>query len=211
MDIVVFGKHVDVSASLRTFAEEKVAKIGKYAQDTRRIEVDFSEIPNPRVADSQTCEILVHLKGHLVKGRAAAVDHHAALDLALDKVEHQLRRLHERRTQKPNSRRDGGRRAARNGGANGGAASRGAADEEGDVLADVLEETARPGRRGGNGGAPVIVKTKRFAVKPMDPEEAALQMDLLGHDFFLFTVAGNGRAAVIYRRRDGDYGLIEAG
>jgi putative sigma-54 modulation protein len=54
-----------------------------------------------------------------------------------------------------------------------------------------------------------IVKTKRFTMKPMGPEEAALQMELLGHDFFLFTNAENGHAAVIYRRRDGYLGLIE--
>ena len=54
-----------------------------------------------------------------------------------------------------------------------------------------------------------IVKTKRLTMKPMGPEEAALQMDLLGHDFFLFTNAENGHASVLYRRRDGNLGLIE--
>jgi putative sigma-54 modulation protein len=204
MEVVVFGKHVDVSPALRSFTEEKVARIGKYAHDVRRIEVDFSEIPNPRVPDGRTCEILVHLNRHLVKSRAAAADHHAALDLALDKVEHQLRKLHDRRTQKPNSRRDGGRRAAaRNG-------SGAKAGEEGD-LAALLEAAGGAPSPDGARREPVIVKTKRFTVKPMDPEEAALQMDLLGHDFFLFTSSENGRAAVIYRRGDGDYGLIEAG
>ena len=56
----------------------------------------------------------------------------------------------------------------------------------------------------------MLVKTKQFSVKPMDVEEAALQMELLGHDFFLFTNAESGRASVIYRRRDGQLGLIEA-
>ena len=55
-----------------------------------------------------------------------------------------------------------------------------------------------------------MVKTKQFDVKPMDVEEAALQMELLGHDFFLFTLADTGRCAVVYRRRDGNLGLIEA-
>ena len=57
---------------------------------------------------------------------------------------------------------------------------------------------------------PTIVKAKQFAVKPMDVEEAALQMELLGHDFFLFTSTETGRAAVLYRRRDGSLGMIEA-
>ena len=77
------------------------------------------------------------------------------------------------------------------------------------------------GAAGGNGGGgsldaedessdgPRIAKRKRFAAKPMDPEEAALQMELLGHAFFLFTNTENGRAALLYRRNDGDLGLIE--
>ena len=64
--------------------------------------------------------------------------------------------------------------------------------------------------RGASDGERVVVKSKQFDVKPMGVEEAALQMDLLGHDFFLFTLADSGRAAVIYRRRDGQLGLIEA-
>ena len=60
-----------------------------------------------------------------------------------------------------------------------------------------------------SGDGPRIAKRKRFATKPMDPEEAALQMELLGHAFFLFTNTENGRAALLYRRNDGDLGLIE--
>ena len=61
-----------------------------------------------------------------------------------------------------------------------------------------------------DGAERVVVKSKQFDVKPMSVEEAALQMDLLGHDFYLFTLADSGRCAVVYRRRDGDLGLIEA-
>jgi putative sigma-54 modulation protein len=70
-------------------------------------------------------------------------------------------------------------------------------------------EVARDGEDDEERLAGRIVKTKRFTMKPMGPEEAALQMELLGHDFFLFTNAENGHAAVIYRRRDGNLGLIE--
>lgn len=184
MDVVVFGKHAEIDSELRTVTNDKLSRLAKYASDVRRIDVDFDELPTRRAEDSHTCEILVHLKLHLVKGTASATEHVIALERALDKVEEQMRRLHERRV----GRRNGAR--TRNG-ANGVEAP----SPEGD--ADEQQQQ-------------LIVKTKQFAVKPMHPEEAALQMELLGHDFFLFTSTESGRAAVLYRRQDGNLGLIEA-
>jgi putative sigma-54 modulation protein len=184
MDVVVFGKHAEVDPELRSLTEEKLSRIAKFASDVRRIDVDYAEHHTRKAGDSHTCEILVHVNHHLVKGTAAAAEHEIALDLALDKVERQMRRLHERRV----SRRNGSRaRAAAN------------ANE---VLPDDAEADS-------DDTGPTIVKTKEFAVKPMTAEEAALQMELLGHDFFLFSSTESGRAAVIYRRRDGALGLIE--
>lgn len=188
MDVVVFGKHVEVAPPLRAHTLEKVGRIEKFAADVRRVDVDFSEHATRRAADSHSCEILVHVNKHLVKGHASAADHYAALDLALDKVDHQMRRLHERRVRR---RQNGARRDGRPGPEGGGAA--------GDASAAETTDTAEV----------QLVKTKQIAVKPMDAEEAALQMELLGHDFFLFTSADTGRAAVIYKRRDGHLGLIE--
>ena len=186
MDVVVVGKHTEVDAALRTLTNEKVARVAKYAGDVRRVDVDYAEHRTRRVGDSHTCEILVHVNHHLVKATAAAAEHAVALDLALDKVERQMRRLHERRVDRRN-----GTRARQEGGTR----STGA---EGSV-----EDAHSPEAE------PAIVKTKQFAVKPMVPEEAALQMELLGHDFFLFRNTESGQAAVLYRRRDGALGLIE--
>jgi putative sigma-54 modulation protein len=115
-----------------------------------------------------------------------------ALDLALEKVEHQMRRLHERRVQRGSRARLGRVRA------DGAAAGAGADDEL--VDADGIDA---------DDSGPLIVKTKQFAVKPMRAEEAALQMELLGHDFFLFRNVESNNAAALYRRRDGALGLIE--
>ena len=187
MDVVVVGKHTEVDAALRKLTHEKLDRISKYANDVRRIDVDYAEHRTRKAGDSHTCEILVHVNHHLVKGTAAASEHESALDQALVKVEHQMRRLHERRVRSRNGTRARERRAADDGGAATGDAD---ADDDG-------------------GDGPTIVKTKQFEVKPMDPEEAALQMELLGHDFFVFRSTENGRAAVLYRRRDGALGLIE--
>jgi putative sigma-54 modulation protein len=185
MDIEVRGKNRPVRSRLKAVAQEKVARIAKFTHDAGRVEVDFSESKNPRVANAQLCEITVHLKRHFVKAHATAPEPEAALDLALDKVEHQVSRIKDKRVSRSHPR----RRTVVDG--NGAAF----ADFEGDD--DAADAEAR------------IVKTKRFTAKPMDPEEAALQMELLGHDFFLFTNTETGHAAVLYRRHDGHFGLIE--
>src|SRR4051812_14190459 len=160
MDVVVFGKHAEVDPELRALTTQKLERVTKFASDVRRIDVDYAEHKTRKAGDSHTCEILVHVNHHLVKGTACAAEFAVALDLALDKVDHQMRKLHERRV----DRRSGPRsRAAKNGDA---------------APVEDLEEEERRG--------PTIVKTKQFAVKPMTLEEAALQMSLLGHDFFLF-------------------------
>jgi putative sigma-54 modulation protein len=187
MDIVVVGKHGEVDSKLRAFTVDKVERVNKFANDVRRIEVDYEHHPTRRAEDSHTCEILVHVRQHLVKGTAAATEFGIALDLTLDKVEQQMRRLHERRVGRRNGARSKGVRGA---------------------VEAPDEDFVEPG--GADGEARVVVKTKQFSVKPMDVEEAALQMELLSHDFYLFTNASSGLAAVIYRRRDGQLGLIEA-
>jgi putative sigma-54 modulation protein len=195
MDIVVVGKHGEVDSKLRAFTVDKVERVNKFASDVRRIEVDYEHHPTRRAEDSHTCEILVHVRQHLVKGTAAATEYGIALDRTLDKVEQQMRRLHERRVGRKNGTRSKGTR---------GAVAASSDEAFGETLAD-----ADPDTDAGN-ELRLVVKTKQFSVKPMDIEEAALQMELLSHDFFLFTNADSGVASVIYRRRDGQLGLIEA-
>lgn len=189
MDIVVRGKNVDVSPRLRKLAREKLTKISRFTHDAGRVEVDFSELRNPRIAANQVCDVIVHLKRNFVKAHAAASEPAAALDLVIDKVEHQVSRIKEKRVTRSHA----GRRHRL----------------VPDAAPAFPPELAPDGEDADDRLADRIVKTKRFTMKPMGPEEAALQMELLGHDFFLFTNAENGHAAVIYRRRDGNLGLIE--
>ena len=184
MDVVIRGKNVKVSKSLRTAAEEHLAKLDRYANGFARAEVDFSEERNPRIPDSQKCEVLVHVKGHLLKAHASAPEPFAALYAVCDKVEHQVKRLKDKRVARTHPKRVRTQRV------------------ELPPLDDEDEDTQEP-------PTARIVKTKEFTIKPMTAEEAVLQMDLLGHDFFLFTSSETGRAAVIYRRNDGNFGLIE--
>jgi len=196
MDIVVRGKNVDVPPRLRKLAREKLRKISKFTHDAGRVEVDFSELRNRRVADNQVCDVIVHLKRNFVKAHAAATEPAAALDLVIDKVEHQVARIKEKRVTRSHARRR----------------NRIAPDAV-ELSPDAVAGPAAVVDDGDDDEEPGlvnrIVRTKRLTAKPMGPEEAALQMELLGHDFYLFTNAENGHAAVLYRRRDGNLGLIE--
>jgi putative sigma-54 modulation protein len=184
MDIDVRGKNRPVSSRLDALAREKVARIAKFTHDAGRVEVDFAVQQHRRVDEAQRCEITVHLKKHFVKAHACAPEPEAALDLAVDKVGHQVGRIKDKRVSRSRPRRGDGGLA-------------GDVDEADLVVDDAPGATAR------------IVKTKQFTAKPMTPDEAALQLELLGHDFYLFTDSESGRAAVLYRRNDGDLGLIE--
>ena len=188
MDVFVVGKHTEIDPGLRRLTVDKVERVAKFANDVRRVDVDYEQHPTRRAEDSHACEILVHVNHHLVKGTAAATEHAIALDRALDKVEQQMRRLHGRRV------------GRRNGAKARGARTTAMATVDVDDLPDDDTDV----------GTDRVVKSKQFDVKPMGIEEASLQMELLGHDFFLFTLAESGRAAVVYRRRDGQLGLIEA-
>ncbi len=200
MEIVVRAKNTKVDPEVQTVSREKLGKLTRFGLEIFRVEVDFSEIRNPRVHDNELCEVTVHLKKHFVKAHAASTDQVAALDLVVDKVEHQVTRLKERkvdRMHKPRRRR---------------LAPPPPID---DWDAGSLPGSDAADRGDGNGtvdGAEVaeIIRTKQFTSKPMTVEEAALQMDLLGHDFYLFKDAQTGHATVLYRRRDGHLGLIEA-
>ncbi len=184
MDVVIRGKNVKVSESLRTAATEHLTKLDRFANGFARAEVDFSEERNPRIAENQKCEVLVHVKGHLLKAHASASEPFAALYAVCDKVEHQVKRLKDKRVARSHPKRVRTQRV------------------EMPALEDDDEDQEGP-------QTARIVKTKEFTIKPMTAEEAVLQMDLLGHDFFLFTSSETGRAAVIYRRNDGNFGLIE--
>ena len=106
------GKHVEVSTPrCGRSRSRRSSAIDKFASDVRRIDVDYEQLPTRRADDSHTCEILVHLNQHLVKGTRAGAEHIVALDRALDKVEQQMRRLHERRVA-PAQRRTRRRRTA---------------------------------------------------------------------------------------------------
>jgi putative sigma-54 modulation protein len=192
MDVRVRGKNVRVPKDVSERATSKLSKLGRLAADITDVEVDFSKVRNPREPQPQVCEVTIHLKRDVVKAHACAAEPMTALDRVVDKAEHQVSKLKSKRI---------GRSHARNRAA----ARRPASPDEPEtaVAAPVTE-------RDGAAGAPSVVRRKEVDAKPMSVDEAALQLELLDHSFFLFTDAASGHAAVLYRRRDGNLGLIRS-
>jgi putative sigma-54 modulation protein len=184
LEVTVSARHTEVSEALRQSATEKIGRLSRFLDGMERGEVHFSEERNPRIADKEVCEVVLEAHGQVVRCKVAAPDGFTAVDKAVAKLEHQLHKL----KTKQQRRQLGGR------------AKVGAGDEATSVAVEVPAEAVE---------GPKIVKVKRHELKPMTVDEATLQLDLIGHDFYFFANADTGRAAVLYRRADGDLGLID--
>lgn len=176
MRLQVKGKNVEVTESIRAYAEEKLGKLERHLSDPTRVEVELAVERNPSISDNQVAEATVWTKGPVLRAREASTDMKASIDQLAEKLQRQVKRYSEKR-QRHNSRRQASAPAG----------------------VPVIGEE----------GDPLIVKSKQFPVKPMTSEEAVLQLELAGHDFFVFQHADSGDVNVVYRRRDGNYGLIE--
>lgn len=187
MDLIVKSKNCDVPERLREEASERVRHATRFFDRLTSVELVFSEEHNPRIAEPAVVELTGRTKGHHIRAEGSGVDHRKAVDIALNRFERQLSRYkarlvdRRRRSERPQP-----------------TTKELLADDQ-PAVADV-EET--PAAR--------IVRTKQFELQPMLPEDAAFQLELLGHDFYLFTNASSGQASLLYRRKDGELGLIEA-
>ena len=193
MEVTIRSRGAEVSDALRALAEDKVQRMSRFLEGMVRAEVRFSEERNPRIAEKEVCEVTMHGHGHIVRARSSAADTTVALDQALAKIEHRLARLKGKVAGRPHPRHAPG----------GSVDSPSIGTRRTSTNPSFDDDDADEGQT-------KIVKTKQFQIKPMTPEEAALQMDLLGHDFFFFTNAESGLAAVVYKRHDGNVGLIDA-
>jgi putative sigma-54 modulation protein len=180
MRLQVKGKNVEISDSIRRYAEEKMRKLDRQLHELTQVELELSVEKNPSIAANQVAEVTVWTKGPTLRVTEASTDMKASIDQLTEKLLRQVEHYRGKRR---------GRQVRGNGIPPGGSMS--------------IPEEEQTG--------PEIVKTKQFSVKPMSAEEAALQLDLVGHDFFVFRSDESGEVNVIYRRKDGGYGLIEPG
>ena len=175
MRLQVKARNLEVSDSIRRYAERKLRKLDRQLGDETRIELELAVERNPAIAANQIAEATIWTKGPVLRAREASRDMRASIDELTEKLLRQAEHYRDRRRRGP----------------------RGDGSPPGGWT--TMSE----------GPEPQIVKTKQFAVAPMTPEEAVLQLELVGHDFFVFRNADSDDVNVVYRRRNGGYGLIE--
>jgi ribosomal subunit interface protein len=202
MDIVLNSRHCELSDSFRDHVEEKLARLEKHDHRVIRVEVEVEKERNPRQADRAVkVELTAFSKGPVIRAEACAEDKMAALDTALDKMAAQMRRAADRK------RVHRGRHTPVSVGralAGVDPSSNGAGD--GTVVDEDAPRAVGPLTVIGDG--PLVVREKSHAAAPMSLDQALYEMELVGHDFFLFVEKDTGRPSVVYRRRGYDYGVI---
>ena len=199
MDVVVTGRHCELSDRFRSHVTEKLSRLEKHDHRIIRVQVEVENERNPRQADRAVrVELTAFSKGPVIRAEAAAEDKMSALDLALDKMAAQMRRAADRRREHKNKH---------------------------DRVADLLDEPAlqdgayatfsesvdaerRVGPISVTGEGPLVVREKTHRATPMTLDQALYEMELVGHDFYLYVDKDTERPCVVYRRRGYDYGVI---
>jgi putative sigma-54 modulation protein len=179
---IVKGKNIDVPEPVREYAERKMHRLERLLDEKTDALVEISNEQHHSSADSQIAEVTLTVNGQTLRSHASGATFQASLDIVIDRLERQAVDARE----KPRSK---------------------VRPEEARARAVAGDEPESMGE--GEVRASRIVKTKRFAIEPMFEEDAVAQMEELGHHFFIFVNAETEKVCVLYKRRGGDYGLIE--
>jgi putative sigma-54 modulation protein len=179
--IEIFGRSMDLTENMHDYAQKKVSRLVRFLNDIDETRVDLAYEKSARnAADRQVAQITIHGKGFILRTEERADDLFAAIDAATEKMQRQIERLKGKRQR-----------------------GRGDGKSAADVTPEAITENEEPI------SALTIARRKEFTLYPMDETEALEQMILLGHDnFFVFYNANTNSINVLYRRRDGTYGLI---
>jgi ribosomal subunit interface protein len=199
MEIVVVGRHTEVADRFRDHAEEKLAKVEQLSPTVQRVDVEVTRENNPRLASTrERVELTVRDKGPVVRAEAAADDRFGALDLAIDKLSERMRRTRDRRKDHRQNQ----------------------VDPPVDVRPPSKEPQAAPEPSGPPsvpgesvemqlGDSPVVIREKLHQAQPMSVDDALYEMEMVGHDFFLFVDSATHRPSAAYRRHGWTYGVVQ--
>jgi ribosomal subunit interface protein len=199
VEVVVSSRHCEVSERFREHVEEKLTRLEKHDHRIIRVDVLLEKEARPRDPERTVrVELTAKSRGPIVRAEASAEDKMAALDLALDKMAAQMRRAADRRKvhRGQHSPESLGQAMARS-------TPRDVAASQDEVLA---ERKVGPVTVDGDG--PLVVREKSHAAAPMTLEQALYEMELVGHDFYLFMDKESEQPSVVYRRHGYDYGVI---
>lgn len=192
MQVIVKARHTRVPAALKKMATEKVEKVRRFFDRIDKIEIEFSEEHNPRVANKHVVDVILSAPNHVLRATGKGVDPASAVDQVVDKIERQVRRMKDKMVKR-------GRTSTK--------------------TETIRKPASRPNGRAGQGDrvesskntrvAPRVRRKGRFSVEPMTPKEAALQVDASGDEFLPFVNAETDQVSVVYRMSDGGFGLLE--
>ena len=209
MEIVVTGRHTQIKQRFRDVVESKMNRVTAIAPDAQRVQIVLSHEGNPRQADTaKRVEITVIAGRTVVRAEASSADEFSALDMALDKLTLRLRRTRDRR------------KDHRRGYTNPVPVDMGVVEPEPTVEpveepntspADAVATDLGPGEsvEVQVGDTPIVIRRKLHVAEPMTIDEALYEMELIGHDFFLFVNKETGRPSVVYHRHGWSYGVFE--
>ena len=192
MQVIVQGRNFQVSDRLHEYVEDKVNRLDRYLSTITEARVELATENTRSAEDRQVAQLTIRSKGILLRSEERSGDMFTSVDMAMDKIKRQIDRY--------KSKRRGRLRSAQ------AEASAAVLEEEEELLSTELTEEEEEEEEE---STVRIARTKRFRVTPMNPEEAVEQMELLGHNFFVFYNADEGEVNVVYARRDGSYGLIQ--
>ncbi|MDR1070472.1 MAG: ribosome-associated translation inhibitor RaiA [Gracilibacteraceae bacterium] len=179
MNVLVRGKQFKVTDALKEYAQKRVGKLSKFSDDFSDIHVVLSV-----ERERQKVEVTAPLSGFILRGEEATVDMFTSIDLVVEKLERQMMKYRKRIDRK-----------------------RGKAQwEEAQLAHDIAAGLVKPDDEEDDDN---VVRVKKFPARPMSAEEALMQMNLLSHNFYVFLDMDTEKICVVYRRRDGDYGLLE--
>jgi putative sigma-54 modulation protein len=181
MHFNIRGENIEVTPAIREYIEKKVGKLERYFDTTPTADVNVKL--QVLGSGESSIEVTIPMPKLLLRGEEINADMYAAIDIVVEKLERQIRKYKTKVNRK--FRQEGSLKYMFK-----------------NELEPLRDEVAEDDEL-------EVVRTKRFNLKPMDAEEAILQMDLLGHNFFVFSDAESGSTNVVYRRKDGKYGLIE--
>ncbi|WP_353942938.1 ribosome-associated translation inhibitor RaiA [Streptomyces sp. HUAS MG91] len=209
VDIVVKGRKTEVPERFRKHVADKLnlEKIQKLDGKVISLDVEVSKEPNPRQADRcDRVEITLRTRGPVIRAEASANDPYAALDLATEKLDARLRKQHDKRSSRRGTKRISAAEVAEH------VPDAATLNGDGTIAKDDTEPDAVPTTRIGSlevqGEGPLVVREKTHVAAPMTLDQALYEMELVGHDFYLFVDSDTKEPSVVYRRHAYDYGVI---
>ncbi len=179
MEMVIHGRNVEVTPRIRSYIERKIERLDRYMPNISQVRVDVGEEKSVRMGNRMVAQVtLRHVRGTILRAEERTSDLFAAIDAVVDKLYRQIERYKGKRRHRPDNQED---------------------FNEYETAVELQASELEAG---------TVIRRKRYSTEPMTEDEAIEQLDLLGHDFFVFMNSETGDVNVLYQRKDGNYGLL---